>query len=158
MYQARKYDMERWQVFLITLKIKLIDLRRTVSSTADTTFLHFLRVLRNLPIKEITVRSYSDLGEEVWEQLRQMTGLRKVAIWSMEGPPRVLQGWSDKLGDTLTHLELGVRFSFSAVASQNLTGHQAVCWSTSHHINVCSIKSTTTSRIATPRSSRCLDS
>ena len=26
----------------------------------------------------------------------------------MEGPPRVLQGWSDKLGDTLTHLELEV--------------------------------------------------
>jgi len=25
----------------------------------------------------------------------------------VEGPPRVLQGWSDKLGGTLTHLELG---------------------------------------------------
>ena len=49
-----------------------------------------------------------------------MTGFRKIAIWSMEGPPRVLQGWSDKLGDTLTHLELGVRFS-SAAALQNLT-------------------------------------
>jgi hypothetical protein len=26
----------------------------------------------------------------------------------MEGPPRVLQGWSEPLGPTLTHLELGV--------------------------------------------------
>lgn len=97
----------RW----LTREIHFINLRCPVSFTTESTLLSFLHVLRNSPIKEITVRSYSDLGEEVWEQLRQMTGLRKIAIWSMEGPPRVLQGWSEKLGDTLTHLELGVRFS-----------------------------------------------
>ena len=81
------------------------------SFTTDTIFLSFLAVIRILPIQEITIRSYSDLGEEVWIELRQLTSLRKVAIWCMEGPPRVLQGWSAKLGDTLTHLELGVSHS-----------------------------------------------
>lgn len=47
----------------------------------------------------------------MWAQLKQLTGFRKVSIWCMEGPPRVLQGWSDKLGETLTHLELGVSLS-----------------------------------------------
>jgi hypothetical protein len=79
-----------------------------ISSTADPIFLSFLPVIRQLRIREIIIYSYSDLGEEAWTLLRQMSGFTKVAIWCMEGPPRVLQGWSDKLGATLTHLELGV--------------------------------------------------
>ncbi|KAF7976431.1 hypothetical protein HWV62_6855 [Athelia sp. TMB] len=78
------------------------------SYTTDRILLKFLAVIRGLPVQELVVRSYSDLGEAVWSLLTQIRGLKKVAIWCMEGPPRVLQGWADKLGDTLTHLELGV--------------------------------------------------
>ena len=70
--------------------------------------LSFLAVVRLHPLREITIRTHSDLGEQVWSQLITLTGLRKISIWCMEGPPRVLQGWSESLGDTLTHLELGV--------------------------------------------------
>jgi hypothetical protein len=98
-------------VTVLTLHLYCIVLTPRDSFTTDTIFLSFLSVIRILPIREITIHSFSDLGEEVWTQLRQLTGLRKVAIWCMEGPPRVLQGWSDKLGDTLTHLELGVSAS-----------------------------------------------
>ncbi|CAA7260412.1 unnamed protein product [Cyclocybe aegerita] len=76
-------------------------------STTDTTLLAFLDVARTLPLRELTIRTHSDLGETVWSQLISLTGLRKVSIWCMEGPPRVLQGWSGPLGSTLTHLELG---------------------------------------------------
>ncbi|EPT02466.1 hypothetical protein FOMPIDRAFT_1090242, partial [Fomitopsis schrenkii] len=48
------------------------------------------------------------LSEEVWAKLQEFRGLTKVSLWVMEGPPRVLQGWSEHLGPTLTHLELGV--------------------------------------------------
>lgn len=78
------------------------------SFTTDIIFLKFLSVVRLLPIRELVVRSFSDLGQEVWSHLCEIRGLNKVAIWCMEGPPRVLQGWADKLGETLTHLELGV--------------------------------------------------
>lgn len=86
------------------------------SFTTDTILMAFLDVLRSLPIRELTIRTYSDLGEQVWTQLKQLTGLRKVAIWCMEGPPRVCQGWSETLGSTLTHLELGVSY-FSSPCS-----------------------------------------
>lgn len=78
------------------------------SSTNASLLLSFLDVIRSLPVRELTIRTHSDLGEEVWAQLITLTGLRKVSIWCMEGPPRVLQGWSEPLGSTLTHLELGV--------------------------------------------------
>ncbi|KAF8957315.1 hypothetical protein BDZ97DRAFT_1846863 [Flammula alnicola] len=77
------------------------------SSTSHTTLLLFIGVVRALPVRELTIRTHSDLGEIVWSQLITLTGLRKVSIWCMEGPPRVLQGWSGPLGSTLTHLELG---------------------------------------------------
>ncbi|KAF8911647.1 hypothetical protein CPB84DRAFT_1762467 [Gymnopilus junonius] len=77
------------------------------SSTHATLLLSFLDVIRALPVRELTIRTHSDLGEDVWSQLITLTGLRKVSIWCMEGPPRVLQGWSEPLGSTLTHLELG---------------------------------------------------
>lgn len=78
------------------------------SSTSHTMLLSFLAVVRPHPLREITIRTHSDLGETVWSELITLTGLRKISIWCMEGPPRVLQGWSESLGDSLTHLELGV--------------------------------------------------
>ncbi|KAF9523841.1 hypothetical protein CPB83DRAFT_798739 [Crepidotus variabilis] len=77
------------------------------SPATDSTLLKFLDVVRKLPLRELTIRTHSDLGETVWSQLVTLTGLQKVSIWCMEGPPRVLQGWSEPLGTTLTHLELG---------------------------------------------------
>ncbi|KAF9268499.1 hypothetical protein L218DRAFT_891696 [Marasmius fiardii PR-910] len=76
-------------------------------STTGQILLVFLAVLRKLPLRALTIRTHSDIGEKVWQELIKFTGLRKVSIWCMEGPPRVLQGWSTTLGKTLTHLELG---------------------------------------------------
>jgi hypothetical protein len=70
--------------------------------------LSFLDVLKTLPLRSLTIRTKSDLGEEVWAKLNTLTGLHKVAIWCMDGPPRVLQGWAERLGSTLTELELEV--------------------------------------------------
>ncbi|KAG5636571.1 hypothetical protein H0H81_007579 [Sphagnurus paluster] len=56
----------------------------------------------------MNIRTHSDLGPVVWSEINKFSGLRKISIWCMEGPPRVLQGWADSLGSTLTHLELGV--------------------------------------------------
>jgi hypothetical protein len=78
------------------------------SSKTNPILLSFLAVVRLQPLREITIRTHSDLGQEVWSQLITLTGIQKISIWCMEGPPRVLQGWSESLGDTLTHLELGV--------------------------------------------------
>jgi hypothetical protein len=78
------------------------------SATTAKTLLPFLDVMQTLPLRELTIRTHSHLGEDVWTQLIKLTGLRKISIWCMEGPPRVLQGWSELLGATLTHLELGV--------------------------------------------------
>lgn len=78
------------------------------SSAADDTIIAFIDVVRRLPLRELTIRTHSDLGERVWSQINTLTGLQRVSIWCMEGPPRVLQGWSAALGATLTHLELGV--------------------------------------------------
>lgn len=77
------------------------------TSTSPTAFLSFLEVLRGLPLRAITLRTYSDLGEDAWSLLNTFTNLQKVAIWCMNGPPRVLQGWAPLLGSTLTELELG---------------------------------------------------
>lgn len=74
------------------------------STTYASLFISFLTVLRTLPLRELTIRTHSDLGEQVWAELITLTGLRKISIWCMEGPPRVLQGWSEPLGNTLTHL------------------------------------------------------
>ncbi|EPQ55225.1 hypothetical protein GLOTRDRAFT_138843 [Gloeophyllum trabeum ATCC 11539] len=74
---------------------------------AEDTFLSFLRVLKSLPLQGLTIRTSGDLGDTVWAKLQALTGLRRIAIWSMEGPPRVLKGWAQHLSGTLTHLELG---------------------------------------------------
>ncbi len=82
------------------------------TSVFPAAFLSFLDVLRGLPLRAITLRTYSDLGEDAWTLLNTFTNLQKVEIWSMNGPPRVLQGWAPLLGGTLTELELGVGIHF----------------------------------------------
>ncbi|KAL0574817.1 hypothetical protein V5O48_007154 [Marasmius crinis-equi] len=77
------------------------------TATTGQILLLFLAVLRKLPLRSLTIRTHSDLGEHVWQELITLTGLERISIWCMEGPPRVLQGWSSTLGKTLTHLELG---------------------------------------------------
>ncbi|KAF9445310.1 hypothetical protein P691DRAFT_777653 [Macrolepiota fuliginosa MF-IS2] len=79
------------------------------SLSTDDTLLSLIEVIRKHkhPLRELTIRTHSDLGAEVWTQLNALTGLRSISLWCMEGPPRVLQGWSEPLGPTLTHLELG---------------------------------------------------
>ncbi|KAH9072866.1 hypothetical protein EDB83DRAFT_2288463 [Lactarius deliciosus] len=77
------------------------------TSVSPIAFLSFLDVLRGLPLRAITLRTYSDLGEDTWTSLNTFSNLQKVAVWCMNGPPRVLQGWAPLLGNTLTELELG---------------------------------------------------
>ncbi|KAJ3896419.1 hypothetical protein GG344DRAFT_72249 [Lentinula edodes] len=61
-----------------------------------------------LPLRSLTIRTHSDLGTSVWDSLNTLFGLTRVSVWSMDGPPRVLQGgWSIVLGSTLEELELG---------------------------------------------------
>lgn len=78
-------------------------------SVADQSLRGVTKVLAELPITELTIRSYVGLSEEAWSELIKISGLKKLSLWCMEGQPRVLQGWSETLGSTLTHLELGVR-------------------------------------------------
>ncbi|KAH9965371.1 hypothetical protein BC827DRAFT_1126809 [Russula dissimulans] len=77
------------------------------TSASPAVFLSFLNILRNLPLRALTLRTYSDLGEDAWAVLNTFSDLQKVAIWCMNGPPRVLQCWAPLLGSTLTELELG---------------------------------------------------
>ncbi|EJF60664.1 hypothetical protein BD309DRAFT_1042740 [Dichomitus squalens] len=70
-------------------------------------FMEYLDILQNLPLREVVIRTFYGLSDFVWARLQDFTNLRKVSIWCMEGKPRILQGWSDKLGPSLTHLELG---------------------------------------------------
>ena len=77
-------------------------------SVADQSLRGVTKVLRDLPITELTIRSYVGLSEDAWSELIKIGGLKKLSLWCMEGQPRVLQGWSETLGSTLTHLELGV--------------------------------------------------
>lgn len=77
-------------------------------SVADQSLRGVTKVLHGLPITELKIRSYVGLSEETWSELIKIRGLKKLSLWCMEGQPRVLQGWSENLGNTLTHLELGV--------------------------------------------------
>ncbi|KAI0800281.1 hypothetical protein C8Q74DRAFT_1191039 [Fomes fomentarius] len=70
-------------------------------------FVAYLAILRKLPLRELVIRTFYGLSEDVWSTLQNFTELNKVSIWCMEGKPRILQGWSEKLGESLTHLELG---------------------------------------------------
>jgi hypothetical protein len=102
-----------------------------------TVFLSFLKILRDLPLRALTLRTYSDLGENAWASLNTIPDLQKVAIWCMDGPPRVLQGWAPLLGSTLTELELGVRIGRSDHGSlmTHLIYHIAVRWRPRDHFD-----------------------
>ncbi|EIM85118.1 uncharacterized protein STEHIDRAFT_158812 [Stereum hirsutum FP-91666 SS1] len=58
-------------------------------------------------LRSLTLKTYADLGSETWTMLESVASLRKVAIWSMSGPPRVLERWCTTLSPTLTQVELG---------------------------------------------------
>ncbi|KAI0764407.1 hypothetical protein BD413DRAFT_482654 [Trametes elegans] len=79
----------------------------SAEGTDEGDFLAFLEILRTLPLRELVIRTFYGLSDRAWARLQDVTGLTKVSIWCMEGKPRILQGWSEKLGATLTHLELG---------------------------------------------------
>ncbi|KAI0067612.1 hypothetical protein BV25DRAFT_1846723 [Artomyces pyxidatus] len=77
------------------------------TSSSPAVFMAFLDVLKGIPFRALTLRTYSDLGEPTWTVLNTLSGLQKISVWSMDGPPRVLQGWAGQLGSTLKELELG---------------------------------------------------
>ncbi|KAI0644958.1 hypothetical protein C8Q79DRAFT_742834 [Trametes meyenii] len=79
----------------------------SAEGTDEGDFLAYLEILQTLPLRELVIRTFYGLSDTVWAKLQDFTGLAKVSIWCMEGKPRILQGWSEKLGATLTHLELG---------------------------------------------------
>ncbi|KAK2464410.1 hypothetical protein APHAL10511_003558 [Amanita phalloides] len=86
----------------------------TISQSHGTDLTHplllFLAAIKaaKAPLRELVIRSHSDLGPLVWSELSKWMGLTRIVIWCMEGPPRVLQGWArPELGKTLTDLELG---------------------------------------------------
>ena len=74
----------------------------------DPIFLNFVDVLRDLPIRELTIRTHSNPGQEVWSRLVTMTGLQKVSLSCTEIPSQVLQKWFKVLSPHLTQLELKV--------------------------------------------------
>ncbi|KAF5384484.1 hypothetical protein D9757_006457 [Collybiopsis confluens] len=87
-----------------------------VQSSIPGTFLpRFIDFIREkassdtgMPLRHLTLRTHSDLGSSIWASLGALSGLTRISIWSMDGPPRVLQGgWSKILGPTLQELELG---------------------------------------------------
>lgn len=86
----------------------------------ETLFSVLLRaILGRLPVQSqhqqgrddlrcLTLKTYADLGSDTWTMLEGIGGLKKVAVWSMDGPPRVLERWCTTLAPTLTQVELGV--------------------------------------------------
>ncbi|KAJ7647776.1 hypothetical protein FB45DRAFT_208631 [Roridomyces roridus] len=75
---------------------------------SDSFFLSLISVVQNHPLESLTIRTHSDLGDASWVQLTKLVGLRKISIWSLEGPPYLLsKDWARQLCSTLTHLELG---------------------------------------------------
>ncbi|KAI0028817.1 hypothetical protein K488DRAFT_57685 [Vararia minispora EC-137] len=75
--------------------------------SSPAVFERFLDILLRTNLRALTIRTYSDLGYRVWQKLNRMPGLTKVAVWCMDGPPQILEGWAPLLGGTLTELELG---------------------------------------------------
>jgi hypothetical protein len=68
----------------------------------------FLSIMRDLPhVEELRIRSRTELPAYAWEELRQLCGLKSVSIWTLEGPPPILQGWVENMAGSLTKLELG---------------------------------------------------
>ncbi|KAI0366753.1 hypothetical protein BV20DRAFT_1001875 [Pilatotrama ljubarskyi] len=79
----------------------------SAEGTDEGDFVGYLEILRTLPLRELVIRTFYGLSDTVWARLQDFGGLTKVSIWCMEGKPRILQGWSETLGASLTHLELG---------------------------------------------------
>ncbi|KAI0330444.1 hypothetical protein GY45DRAFT_1353997 [Cubamyces sp. BRFM 1775] len=79
----------------------------SAEGTDEGDFVRYLDILQTLPLRELVIRTFYGLSDSVWAKLQDFSGLTKVSIWCMEGKPRILQGWSEKLGASLTHLELG---------------------------------------------------
>ncbi|KAK7472355.1 hypothetical protein VKT23_000472 [Stygiomarasmius scandens] len=77
-------------------------------TTPNGILLALLSVIRNLPLQDLTIRTHDHIDENTWAQLSLLTGLRKLSLWSMSGPPKVLNSWSYNLGKTLVQLELGL--------------------------------------------------
>ncbi|KAG6329402.1 hypothetical protein ID866_9686 [Astraeus odoratus] len=78
------------------------------SVTAKDSFMPILEVLMTLPLKELSLHTVCDVGDEAWELLNSMRGIRRLSLWSFDrGRPRVLQEWAEVLGPTLIRLELG---------------------------------------------------
>ena len=80
----------------------------SASTTHDDTLIAYLDIIEALGVSELTIRTSSGISTAVWERLTRIGGLRKVGIWCLHGQPRYLHGWSERLGPTLEHLELGV--------------------------------------------------
>lgn len=78
------------------------------NATAPETLPALLNVVRTLPLRALTIRTHNDLGADAWAQIIALEGVRRIALWCMEGPPRTLYGEPVPLGTSLTHLELGV--------------------------------------------------
>ncbi|KAL4079121.1 hypothetical protein J3A83DRAFT_4356105 [Scleroderma citrinum] len=75
---------------------------------AETVFMPILEILMTLPLKELTIRTKYDVGDRAWALLDSKTGICRLSVWSLEwAKSRVLQGWAERLGPTLTHLQLG---------------------------------------------------
>ncbi|OSC98437.1 hypothetical protein PYCCODRAFT_1439306 [Trametes coccinea BRFM310] len=79
----------------------------SADGTNEVDLLAYLDILETLPLRELVIRTFCGLSDNAWAKLQEFTGLAKVSIWCMDGKPRILQGWSEKLGASLTHLELG---------------------------------------------------
>lgn len=77
-------------------------------------------------LRSLTLKTYADLGSETWTMLESVASLRKVAIWSMSGPPRVLERWCTTLSPTLTQVELGVRCFLYRCMATRLTNQNCV--------------------------------
>lgn len=75
---------------------------------SDETLLAYLDIIEPFGVSELVIRTSSGINTAVWTRLTRIGGLRKVGIWCLHGQPRYLHGWSEKLGPSLTHLELGV--------------------------------------------------
>lgn len=102
------------------------------SSSSPEVFESFLDVLVAHTPRELTIRSYSDLGERIWTKLNGIGGLYKVVVWCMEGKPRILQDWAERLTNSLTSLELGVSAFMYIRTFDDLTKGIALLRSTSY--------------------------
>jgi hypothetical protein len=98
-----------------------MDLRNSTYSEGQ--LLPFLVLLQSLPIRSITIRSNIDIGEESWTQLQKLRNLQHVALLVTGGPPRILKGWSESLGNSLTSLELDVSLTLQCQTTNFVENH-----------------------------------